>query len=113
MALAGPTLMTPTLSYLAGVPGAAKPFIQVTFSAAAAVAGSDSEAAAQTTITRVSDRADRVLLECICSSSYWTAAAWIRRRHVCLEADTIWSEAQRRNDALLPVGGRRCARAQR
>ena len=70
MAFAGPTLMTPTLLYFAGVAGAAKPFIHVTFSAAA-VAGSDSVAAAQASVIAVRCR---VLLERICSSLYSTAA---------------------------------------
>src|SRR6185312_12820934 len=70
LAFAGPTLMTPTLLYFAGVPGALAPFIHVTFSAAA-VAGTDSNAAAQTSVVAVRVR---VLLERICSSLYSTAA---------------------------------------
>jgi hypothetical protein len=63
--------MIPTLLYFAGVAGAAKPFIHVTFSAAA-VAGSDINAAAQASVIAVRFR---VLLERICSSSLNSTAA--------------------------------------
>src|SRR5262249_11783931 len=43
------------------------------------------------------------LLERICSSSYWTAAAWILRRPVCRERDTIRSHGRRCNDGMLPL----------
>jgi hypothetical protein len=63
--------MTPTLLYFAGVAGAVKPFIHLTFSAAA-VAGSESVAAAQASVIAVRFR---VLLERICSSSLNSTAA--------------------------------------